>query len=160
MRQIVLAGHEIEAAPARRHRRLERPVVFPMSLAERQFMLFRLADRTAMADWILHRHPVSIQAMLPGWSRDQVLEHLDNMISVLRSGRNLILVSRLDKLLAIEAIEGNPYFARMDESDKRLTVAGVRAANALRERLAAALDKRIGRINIGAGRKRLVESDV
>ena len=157
MRQILLAGHEIELAPVRRHRRAPVPIVFTMTTPERMFMLYRLADRAAMADRILHTHPVSAGSIARVWSRDQVLDRLDAIIDVLRRGQSLIIVSRLDRLLAIEAIEGNPYFAQMRSDDPRLTVAAVRAANALRCRLSAALGKRIGQINLGPGRKRLAE---
>lgn len=160
MRQVVLAGHEIELAPARRSKHSARPVVFPMSAAERRFMLYRLQDRGAMADAIRLFHPESTEAITWRWSREQVLERLDSMIDTLLRGRDLILISRLERLLAIEAIEGNPYFAQMRASDPRLTVAAVKAADHLRSRLAVALDKRIRRVNLGAGRKRLVEQEV
>jgi hypothetical protein len=159
MRSFALAGHEIERAPARRSIRTDPPIVFPLSQAERRFLLYRLADRGAVADRILHTHSTSTRQMLPSWSRDQVLTRIDALIDSLRRKEVVIFISRLDRLLAIEAIEGNPYFAQMHESDPRLTVAAVRAAESLRQRLSASLGKRIGRVPLGPGRKRLSEPD-
>jgi hypothetical protein len=157
-RQVTIHGHEREIASAHRHRLAPRPVVVPLSDPERQFLLYRLCDRTATTDAVLHNPDPGL--IRSSWTRDQVLHRLSEIINALRRGHNAIMVSPIDKALVVQAIEGNPYFAQMHLSDPRLTVDALRQANALRERIAAALERRIARVPLGAGlRSRLPDKE-
>lgn len=157
-RRVTIHAHEQEIASAHRARNAPRPVVVPLSDPERQFLLYRLCDRTAMTDAVLHK-PVPGQ-IRTNWTRDQVLHRLAEVIDALRHGRNVIMISPIDKALVIEAIEGNPYFAQMKDHDPRLTVDAVKQADALRARVSTALDRRIERVRLGAGRRRLPDQPV
>jgi hypothetical protein len=151
-RQVTIHAHEREIDSAHRHRLAPRPIVVPLSDPERAFLLYRLCDRTNTTDAVLHQPDGQISR---SWNRDQVLHRLGEIINALRRGRDIIMVSPIDKALVVHAIEGNPYFAQMKLSDPRLTVAALKQANALRERIAAALERRIARVPLGAGRSRL-----
>jgi hypothetical protein len=146
-------GHEQLVGIVRRSRSQPKPIILALSPGERLFLLHRLKDRTATADAIVHHPPQG--AHLSPWTRDQVLARLSTMIETLRGGRDLIVINLLDKRLVIEAIEGNSYFSNMHSTDPRLTADAVRAADALRRRIASAIGCRIKKIKLGAGRVRL-----
>ena len=151
-----IPGVETQIASARSAHR-NKPIIVSLSMAERAFLLYRMADRTASIEAVLHEQRTG--ELCSPWDRDTVADHLSGMLGVLRRpGRDLIVISQLDKLLVIQGIECNPYFAQMRDGDPRLNIAAVRKANALRQRLAALFDRPIARIPLGAGRTRLVET--
>jgi hypothetical protein len=152
-RRVTIHGHEREIASAHRARHASRPVVIPLSDPERQFLLYRLCDRTGTTDAVLHN--VALGLIRSNWERDQVLHRLSEVINALRRGLSVIMVSPIDKALIVEAIQGNPYFAQMRDTDPRLTVSALRQADALRQRVSTALDQPIKRVPLGAGRSRL-----
>lgn len=150
----IVAGVEYRIGSVRGARRYK-PVIIPLSPAERGFLLYRLADRTASIECVLHAQRTG-HSVSP-WDRDTVHRHLDRMIDALRRGRDLIAITELDKLLIVQAIEQNGYFAQMHGADPRLSIDAVKRADALRGRLAAMLARPIGKIPLGAGRTRLKE---
>jgi hypothetical protein len=150
-----IPGVETQIASARSAQR-NKPIIVSLSMAERHFLLYRMADRTASIEAVLHEQRTG--ELCSPRDRDTVADHLNGMTRVLhRPGHGLIVISTLDKLPVIQAIERNPYFAQMRDTGPRLNIGAVRKAGALRQRLAALFDRPIARIPPGAGRTRLVD---
>jgi hypothetical protein len=149
-------GIETAIAPVRRSKGRPHAIVVAVSPAECKFLLARLADVSATAEAIVH-HPRPGHH-ISSWDRHHVVEKLIAIVRVLRTPpANLFIVTPLERLIFVEAIENNPYFAAMHDSDPRLSVGAVRQAEALRQRLATALGQPIARVPLGRGRTRLPE---
>jgi hypothetical protein len=141
------------AAPARRTARVTVPIMLPLDHADRQFLLCRLADIGATAEAIVH-NPPPLQ-IAPPWPRKQVVVHIEGVVHALRNGcAELRIIGKLGARVITEAIEGNPYFARMADDDPRLCAAAIRRADALRLRIARAIGTPIGPVPLGSGRQR------
>lgn len=150
----VVAGVEELRGVVRRSRYHAKPVTIPLDGAACRFLLVRLADVTATTEAIIH-HPSPGQMISP-WSRSSVVGHVRRWVDILRAlPPHVLVISLIDRAIVVQAIEGNPYFARMADDDPRLTIEAVRAANAVRERFRAALRMPIGRISLGSGRRRI-----
>lgn len=151
----MIPGIEIAAPPARRSTWSARPIPIPLTPAEAMFLLYRLADLTAVAEAIAH-HPAPGKMVSP-WSREQIIRRAIAIVKVLRRGQPLWVLTPLDTALIVQGIEGNPYFARMADDDPRLTPTAARAANALREKVQKALGRPVGRVPLGGERRRVAE---
>lgn len=150
----IVHGVEEYIGVVRRTRPHPKPIHIPLTGTERRFLLFRVADITAITEAILH-HPEP-GAHLTSHTRESVIRHVIGMRNTLRrDDRELLMSTPLDKRLVVDAIENNPYFAQMHDTDPRLTVAAVRQANALRLKVAGLLGLRIAKVPLGQGRKRL-----
>lgn len=151
---IQISPIEIQIGVARRAKNSPKPVVLPISAAECLFLLYRVADVTATAEAIVH-HPDESKHISP-WSRQQVVVRVVELVRHLREKpARLYLISRLDKAIIINAIEANPYFARMADGDPRLTVDAIRMAEHFRSRLQTALGQQVRRVPLGKGRSRI-----
>lgn len=147
-------GIEIDAGTVRRSGFTNRPIAVRLTRAERAFLLHRIGDITATAEAILHNPHAG--KMISPWSRDHVVQRIVQLRNTLREDRDVFfLISSLDRAIFIDAIVHNSYFAAMHDTDPRLTIDAVRQANALRDRLAAAIGQRIARVPLGVGRTRL-----
>lgn len=151
----IVKGIEIEVAPVRRAADSPRPIVLHLTKIERAFLLFRIKDVSATAESILH-HPSTGQMVSP-WTRDMVVQRVLNIRDHLRRADKdtLFVLGPLDKMIVADAIEHNPFFAMMHDSDPRLKADSVRQANALRERVNRAFGWRIASVPLGKGRTRL-----
>jgi hypothetical protein len=138
---------------ARRDPRLFKPIYLPLSLTQRRFLLYRLADLTATAEAILHRKAPAGSA--PRWSREQVLGKTAGLVAALRTAPNVFILGDIDKAIVIEGIEGNRYFAQMADDDPRLCAAGIAQADALRLILQTKLKQPIRPVPLGRPRLRL-----
>ncbi len=150
----IVHGVEEYIGVVRRTRPSPKPIHIPLTETERRFLLFRIADITATAEAILH-HPEPGAHIAP-YTREGVTRHVVGMRNALRrDDRELLLSTPLSKAVLIQAIENNPYFAQMHDTDPRLTVAAVRQAEALRMKVAGLLNRKIAKVPLGEGRKRL-----
>jgi hypothetical protein len=153
----IVRGVETEIAPVRRSQWRPPALLLPVSPAECKFLLARLADIAATTEAIVHNPRGNVH--ISPWTRQQVTLRVAALVKTLRAlPQHVFIVTPLDRRIQIEAIEGNPYFAQMHDSDPRLTIAAVKQANALRERLATLLGQKIRPVPLGAGRTRLVEA--
>ncbi len=147
-----IRGIKSPAAPATRNSRLNFAVVIPLDAAERTFLLCRLADITSTAEAILH--PVRPGVHLPPWGRHQLVEKIAVIVKKLRTPEYpFLVVGAAQKAILAEAIEGNPYFARMVDDDPRLCASAIRRADLLRLKLVRLLGLQIGPVPLG--RKRI-----
>lgn len=149
----VVAGVEDQIGVTRRDRRLNKVVSIDLTNAERVFLRHGLLDVGAAMYAIMNNTKGNI--VVP-WDRGQVHAGITRMRDELSRGALVLLIIKpLDYRVVTHAIEGNPYFADMRDDDYRLTVAQVRAAEALRRKVSIALGRPIGRVPLGEGRDRL-----
>ena len=141
-----IPGIETPIASARRARFTNQLVAIPLSEPERAFLLLRLADISATANAMLHGEQEG--EYRPLWGRREVVSRLRDLVSDLRRHEVLKVTNAVQRRALREAIEGNPYFARMGDDDPRLFPAAIARANALRIRLARALEIRIGPVPV------------
>jgi hypothetical protein len=149
----IVLGIEEQIASVRRKKGHSTAQTLSVSPAECRFLLACIADVSATAEAIVH-HPGPGLHISP-WDRQHVVDKLLVFVEALRrKPPNLFIITQLDRAILIHAIERNPYFALMHDSDPRLTVDAIRQANALRERAQAVLNTRLARIPLG-NRKRI-----
>jgi hypothetical protein len=130
-----------------------RPIVIPLSRAERLFLLCRLRDIVGTAEAILH-HPAHGSHVTP-WVRPQVVSRVAEFRQALRDGaESLVVIGGLSEAILAEAIHGNPYFAAMSDWDPRLCPEAIRQADALRLKISRAIRHPVGPVPLGAGRVR------
>jgi hypothetical protein len=120
----------------------------PLTDAERMFLLHRLGAVSSVVEAILHPD-VPLQ-MRPQWTRQQMVDHAWTLIRVLRAKPYVLLLSRIDRRLLVEAIEGNTYFMR-PAGDPRIKLEYIRQAEALRRKMELAVGSRVRRFKIGLG---------
>jgi hypothetical protein len=123
------------------------PVAIPLTLTERMFMLHRLAQVSSVADALIQTvGPFQFRRQ---WERPMVVEHTRRLVRLLRTREGGILAgTELDRRLIAEAIEGNTYFV-VPTGDRRLVLAHIRQAEALRIKLERAIGQKIRRFRIG-----------
>jgi hypothetical protein len=136
---------------ARRSKKLVKPVYIPLTQAQRKFLLFRLQDLTGSTERVLHHPPHG--RIISQWTREQILNHCAGLVRILRSdGEHLLVIGAIQKALIVQAIECNPYFVDMHDSDPRLCSAAIAQADALRLVMQATLHCPIKPVPLGRKR--------
>lgn len=141
----------------RRTDRGRRVVNLDLTNAERVFLRFGLRDIARAIEAVYHVEPED--KIISDWNPRMVRERVIRVRQELDAGRlALLVISPCDRQVIRHAIQDNDYFVLMADDDYRLTPSQVRAAEALRERVAVLLNVPINRVPLGAGRDRIAES--